>query len=149
MYNTCILLLLLYTGCSVTGGTSEKGVILHEKISRKYRIKIFHLRLCFRENRLWIFAKYGCIWSRLVITDLIVDHCLMIIDAKVLNEYVRAHLPAKLEKYLTEILHIFVPSINKMWINYSIFEYVTRWHVPWTLMINFSHSMVIIWCPMI
>ena len=27
----------LYTGCSVTGGTSEKGVILHEKISRKYR----------------------------------------------------------------------------------------------------------------
>ena len=45
-------MLLQYTRCSVTGGTSEKGVTLHEKISRKYRIKIFHLRLCFRENRL-------------------------------------------------------------------------------------------------
>ena len=40
-----------YTGWLVTGGTSEKGVILREKISRKYRIKIFRLRLCFRENR--------------------------------------------------------------------------------------------------
>ena len=47
-----ILCIYVYTGCSVTGGTSEKGVILHEKISRKYRIKVFYLRLCFRENRL-------------------------------------------------------------------------------------------------
>ena len=38
----------------ITGGTSEKGVILCEKRSRKYRIKIFRLRLCFRENRLII-----------------------------------------------------------------------------------------------
>ena len=44
--------ILLITGWLVTGGTSGKGVILHEKRSRKYRIKIFHLRLCFRENRL-------------------------------------------------------------------------------------------------
>ena len=29
----------------------RKGVILREKRNRKYRIKIFHLRLCFRENR--------------------------------------------------------------------------------------------------
>ena len=41
-----------YTGWLVTGGTSGKGVILREKISRKYRIKIFRLSLCFRENRL-------------------------------------------------------------------------------------------------
>ena len=32
--------------------TSGKGVILHKKSSRKCRIKIFRLRLCFRENRL-------------------------------------------------------------------------------------------------
>ena len=53
--------------------TSGKGVILHEKRSRKYRIKIFRSRLCFRENRLWIFARYACTLSRLVITDLTVD----------------------------------------------------------------------------
>ena len=53
----------LYTGWLVTGGTSRKGVILREKRSRKYRIKIFRLRLCFRENRLWIFARYGCTLS--------------------------------------------------------------------------------------
>ena len=41
-----------YRGWLVTGGTSGKGVILREKRSRKYRIKIFRLRLCFRENRL-------------------------------------------------------------------------------------------------
>ena len=41
-----------YTGWLVTGGTNGKGVILREKRSRKYRIKIFRLRLCFRENRL-------------------------------------------------------------------------------------------------
>ena len=38
------------TGWLVTGGTSGKWVILREKRSRKYRIKIFRLRLCFREN---------------------------------------------------------------------------------------------------
>ena len=65
-----------YTGWLVTGGTSGKGVILREKISRKYRIKIFRLRLCFRENRLWIFARYACTLSHLVITDLTVDRCL-------------------------------------------------------------------------
>ena len=65
-----------YTGWLVTGDTSRKGVILGEKRSRKYRIKIFRLRLCFRENRLWIFARYGCTLSRLVITDLTVDRCL-------------------------------------------------------------------------
>ena len=42
----------IYTGWLVTGGTSGKGVILREKRSRKYRIKIFRLRLYFRENRL-------------------------------------------------------------------------------------------------
>ena len=41
-----------YTRWLVTGGTSGKGMILREKRSRKYRIKIFRLRLCFRENRL-------------------------------------------------------------------------------------------------
>ena len=41
-----------YTGWLVTGGTSGKGAILREKRSRKYRIKIFRLMLCFRENRL-------------------------------------------------------------------------------------------------
>ena len=41
-----------YIGWLVTGGTSGKEVILHEKGSGKYRIKIFCLRLCFRENRL-------------------------------------------------------------------------------------------------
>ena len=41
-----------YTGWLVTGGTSGKGVILREKRSRKYRIKLFRLMLCFRENRL-------------------------------------------------------------------------------------------------
>ena len=65
-----------YTGWLVTGGTSGKGVILREKRSRKYRINIFRLRLCFRENRLWIFARYACTLSRLVITDLTVDRCL-------------------------------------------------------------------------
>ena len=65
-----IILSLYYTGWLVTGGTSGKGAILREKRSRKYRIKIFHLRLCFRENRLWIFARYACTLSRLVITDL-------------------------------------------------------------------------------
>ena len=45
---------ILYIGWLVTGGTNGKGVILREKRSRKYRIKIFRLRLCFRENRLWI-----------------------------------------------------------------------------------------------
>ena len=34
------------------------------------------MRLCFRENRLWILARYACTLSRLVITDLAVDHCL-------------------------------------------------------------------------
>ena len=68
--------LLVYTGWLVTGGTSGKGVILREKRSRKCRIKIFPLRLCFRENRLWIFARYACTLSRLVITDLTVDRCL-------------------------------------------------------------------------
>ena len=43
----------------VTGGTSGKGVILREKRSQKYGIKIFRLRLCFWENRLWIFARYA------------------------------------------------------------------------------------------
>ena len=57
----------------VTGGTSGKGVILREKRSRKYRIKIFRSSLCFRENRLWILARYACTLSRLVITDLTVD----------------------------------------------------------------------------
>ena len=51
-------------------------MILREKRSRKYRIKIFRLRLCSRENRLWIFARYACTLSRLVITDLTVDRCL-------------------------------------------------------------------------
>ena len=54
---------IIYTGWLVTGGTSGKGLILREKRSRKYRIKIFRLRLCFRENRLWIFARYGCTLS--------------------------------------------------------------------------------------
>ena len=66
----------VYTGCLETGGTSGKGMILREKRSRKYRIKIFRLRLCFRENRIWIFARYACTLSRLVITDLTVDRCL-------------------------------------------------------------------------
>ena len=56
-----------YTRWLVIGGTSGKGLILREKRSRKYRIKIFCLRLCFRENRLWIFARYACTLSRLVI----------------------------------------------------------------------------------
>ena len=42
----------VYTGCLETGGTSGKGMILREKRSRKYKIKIFRLRLCFRENRI-------------------------------------------------------------------------------------------------
>ena len=45
-------MLTKYTGWLVTGDTSGKGVILREKRSRKYRIKIFRLRLCFRETRL-------------------------------------------------------------------------------------------------
>ena len=45
-------LLTKYTGWLVTGDTSRKGVILREKSSRKYRIKICRLRLCFRENQL-------------------------------------------------------------------------------------------------
>ena len=68
--------LFVYIGWLITGGTSGKGVILREKRSRKCRIKIFPLRLCFRENRLWIFARYACTLSRLVITDLTVDRCL-------------------------------------------------------------------------
>ena len=62
-----IMYVYIYTGWLVTGGTSRKGVILREKRSRKYRIKIFRLRLCFRENRLWIFARYACTLSRLVV----------------------------------------------------------------------------------
>ena len=54
----------------------QEGGDSKQKRSRKYRIKIFRLRLCFRENRLWIFARYGCTLSRLVITDLTVDRCL-------------------------------------------------------------------------
>ena len=46
------ILKISYTGWLVTGGTSAKGMILREKRSRKYRIKIFRLRLSFRENRL-------------------------------------------------------------------------------------------------
>ena len=51
---------ILYIEWLVTGGTNEKGVILREKRSRKYRRKIFRLRLYFRENRLWIFDRYAC-----------------------------------------------------------------------------------------
>ena len=70
----CHRTIIIYsTGWLVTGGTSGKRVILREKISRKYRIKIFRLRLCFRENRLRIFTRYACTLSRLVITDLTVD----------------------------------------------------------------------------
>ena len=65
-----------FTGWLVTGGTSGKGVILREKRSRKYRIKIFRSRLCFRENRFLILARYACTLSGLVITDLTVDRCL-------------------------------------------------------------------------
>ena len=43
---------MVYTVWLITGGTSGKGVTLCEKRSRKYRTKIFRLRLCFRENRL-------------------------------------------------------------------------------------------------
>ena len=43
--------MIRYTGWLVTGGTSGKAVILRERGSRKYRIKIFRLRLCFREIR--------------------------------------------------------------------------------------------------
>ena len=46
------LMKLEYTGWLATGGTSGKEVILREKRSRKYRIKIFRLKLCFQENRL-------------------------------------------------------------------------------------------------
>ena len=42
--------MLCYTRWLVTGDTSGKGAILREKRSRKYRIKIFRLRLWFREN---------------------------------------------------------------------------------------------------
>ena len=49
-----------HTGWLVIDSTSGKLVILLEKRSRKYRIKIFRLRLYFRENRLWIFDRYAC-----------------------------------------------------------------------------------------
>ena len=76
-YNFKYPFLVTYsTGWLVTGGRSGKGVILREKRSRKYRILIFRLRLCFRENRLWIFARYACTLSRLAMTDLTVDRCL-------------------------------------------------------------------------
>lgn len=39
---------LLYTGCAVNSGTIEKMVILRKKVSQKYRIKFFHMRLHFR-----------------------------------------------------------------------------------------------------
>ena len=72
-----IIINISFTGWLVTGGTSGKAVILRKKRSRKYRIKIFRLRLCFRENRLWIFARYARTLSRLLITDLTVDRCLV------------------------------------------------------------------------
>ena len=49
-----------HTGWLVIDSTGGKLVILLEKRSRKYRIKIFRLRLYFRENRLWIFDRYAC-----------------------------------------------------------------------------------------
>ena len=61
----------IYTGWLVTGGTSGKDVIRREKRSRKYRIQIFRLRLCFREqnwrtNFYWTFI-YGAILNQLSI----------------------------------------------------------------------------------
>lgn len=42
---------LPYTeGSGQNHGTIDKG-ILREKLSRKYRIKRFHMTLCFRESR--------------------------------------------------------------------------------------------------
>ena len=102
----------VYTGWLVTGGTSGKGVILREKRSRKYRIKIFRLRLGFRENRLWIFARYACTLSRLVITDLI---CC---------PFCRTQTSALLIKFLWTLSNVF--DCFKVWKATIIFSVITR-----------------------
>ena len=42
--------------------TIEQGLILHEKISRKYRMQFFHTMLRFRKNQVWKFV--GCALTR-------------------------------------------------------------------------------------
>lgn len=47
----CEVDVVFYTGCPNIDGITMEGVMVYEKISRKYRIHFFHSRLCFRENR--------------------------------------------------------------------------------------------------
>lgn len=44
-------------------GTSRKGVISREKVSREGRMIIFDTGLHFRENLLWSFIKNACTWE--------------------------------------------------------------------------------------
>lgn len=55
-----LIYLYIYEICTCIQNILEiiqpnKEVILHEKVCRKCRIKFFHMRLCFRENRFRIF----------------------------------------------------------------------------------------------
>lgn len=39
-----------YTGWPVTGNTGEQGLVLHEKLNRKYKITVSRIRLRFRKK---------------------------------------------------------------------------------------------------
>ena len=40
----------------------KQSKVLHEKINKKFDIKLFHSKLCFQENRVWKFIKYTWGW---------------------------------------------------------------------------------------
>ena len=70
----CLLLVVRvfnYTGWLVTGGTSGKGVILREKRSRKYRIKIFRSRFVFEK----IDFRFRSVRVHFITSRYNVSHC--------------------------------------------------------------------------
>ena len=69
--NKYIYYLTVIQSCWQLVVQAERGWFYAKKRSRKYRIKIFRLRLCFRENRLWIFARYACtLWRGDILNQL-------------------------------------------------------------------------------
>lgn len=54
-----------YAGWDGKHSTIEQGLILHEKISRKYRIQFFHAMLRFRKNQVWKFVGCTLTWPHI------------------------------------------------------------------------------------
>ena len=48
---------MIITECFRNRDTTGKKEISHVKVSEKYRIKLFHVKLRFRENWVWILDK--------------------------------------------------------------------------------------------